>query len=91
MHFIPLDSSVGIGTPSTLNTGQILSPSPSTDMREESSSLDNLVDLLPQIPRLRTPVDHSNGAPIVGIDFGIHYSIGNFAMIDTAQHSTLPL
>ena len=56
MHFIPLDSSVGIGTPSTLNTGQILSPSPSTDMREKSSSSDNLVDLLPQIPRLRPPL-----------------------------------
>ncbi len=91
MQFIPLNSSAGTDTLSASNPGQILTDTAGTDMLSGLSGLDKPSDLLPKAPHLRTPVDHSAGAPIIGIDFGIHHSIGNFAMIDAAQHPTPPL
>ena len=91
MQFIPLNSSAGTDTLSASNPGQILTDTAGTDMLSGLSGLDNPSDLLPEAPHLRTPVDHSAGAPIIGIDFGIHHSTGNFAMIDAAQHPTPPL
>jgi len=91
MQFIPLNSSAGTDTLSASNPGQILTDTAGTDMLSGLSGLDKPSDPLPKAPHLRTPVDHSAGAPIIGIDFGIHHSIGNFAMIDAAQHPTPPL
>lgn len=91
MQFIPLNSSAGTDTLSASNPGQILTDTAGTDMLSGLSGLDKPSDLLPEAPHLRTPMDHSAGAPIIGIDFGIHHSTGNFAMIDAAQHPTPPL
>jgi beta-glucanase (GH16 family) len=43
-------------------------------------------DLLPATIGLRMPVDHSAGAPILGINFGTHHSTGNFGVIEALLH-----
>jgi hypothetical protein len=91
MQFIPPNSSAGTDASSASNPGQILTDTVGTDMLSGLSGLGNQSDLLPETPRLRTPVDHSAGAPIVGINFGIHHSTGNFAAIVAAQNATPPL
>jgi hypothetical protein len=91
MQFISPDSSAGTDTLSASDLGQGLTDTAGTDMLSGLSGSDNASDLLPGAPQLRTPVDHSAGAPIIGINFGIHHSTGNFAMIDAAQHPPSPL
>ena len=88
MQFIAPNSSAGTDTLTASNPGQILTNTAGTDMSSMLSSLDKPSDLLPEAPHLRTPVDHSAGAPIMGINFGFHHSTGNFAMIEAAQHPT---
>jgi hypothetical protein len=87
MQFIPPNNSAGPDA----NPGQILTDTAGYGHVEWAQWLDNQSDLLPEVPHLRTPVDHSARAPIVGINFGIHHSTGNFAAIVAAQNATPPL
>jgi beta-glucanase (GH16 family) len=85
MQFIPPDGRAAANTllPSDLSQGLI--DSAGTAMLSGLSGSDNASDLLPGAPQLRTPVDHSAGGPVVGINFGFHHITGNFDLIKSAQ------
>jgi hypothetical protein len=91
MQFIAPDSSAGADALSVFSPGQDPADGAGSDRLSGLSGLGDASDLLPETPQLRTPVDHSTGAPILGINFGLYHSTGNLAVIDPIQHPTLPL
>jgi len=91
LQFISPNSSAGTDTLLAFDPGRNLTGMAATDGVSGPGALDNPSALVPEVPHLRTPVDHRAGAPIVGINFGLHHLHGNFDLIDAANHPAQPL
>ena len=88
MQFIASDNNAGSDALSVVNSGQDPADGAGLDMLSGLSGSGTASDFLPQTPQLRTPVDHSTGAPIIGINFGLQHNTGNLAALDLAQRPT---